>query len=361
MAINPITYTEKIVRSFLKYQLSAYPFTDERLHEQMRELLNMDKVRRTPLLNGPYVSLSRSFLEGASVASLIEEGGLHPHLRQVIPSRITHVYGHQEEAIRAIRGGKTTLVSTGTGSGKTEAFLYPIISKALELKDAGAESGISAVIVYPMNALARTSWTASVGLLAGSGITFGMYVGKTPRTKKDVHGTRLPPGSSRADYEAVLKRYRDEGRPDSIHPAEELCSRERMRTRGSQPRILLTNVKQLELLLTRGIDVELFDGARLDYMVFDEAHTFTGAQGAETACLIRRLRSFCGHDALKDRLCRYIRHHRRPEGPRGGPGPSPRGSSAWRRRISRVSHEQYEKEVWATERTLPTGTARRSG
>ena len=78
MAINPITYTEKIVRSFLKYQLSAYPFTDERLHEQMRELLNMDKVRRTPLLNGPFVSLSRSFLEGASVASLIEEGGAPP-------------------------------------------------------------------------------------------------------------------------------------------------------------------------------------------------------------------------------------------------------------------------------------------
>ena len=67
-----------------------------------------------------------------------------------------------------------------------------------------------------------------------------------------------------------------------------------MRTAGRQPRILLTNVKQLELLLTRQRDVELFRDARLDFLVFDEAHTFTGAQGAETACLIRRLRAFCG-------------------------------------------------------------------
>ena len=66
-----------------------------------------------------------------------------------------------------------------------------------------------------------------------------------------------------------------------------------MRTAGRQPRILLTNVKQLELLLTRQQDIELFSNARLDFLVFDEAHTFTGALGAETACLIRRLRASC--------------------------------------------------------------------
>ena len=53
-------------------------------------------------------------------------------------------------------------------------------------------------------------------------------------------------------------------------------------------------MKQLELLLTRQKDIELFEGARLDYLVFDEAHTFRGTLGAETACLIRRLRAFCG-------------------------------------------------------------------
>src|SRR5437773_11069927 len=75
-----------------------------------------------------------------------------------------------------------------------------------------------------------------------------------------------------------------------------------MRTAGKQPRILLTNVKQLVLLLTRQRDIELFADARLDFLVFDEAHTFTGAHGAETACLIRRLRSFCGRKA-QDSVC----------------------------------------------------------
>ena len=61
MALNPIVYTEKVVRSFLRYQLTAYPFADERLHAQMRQLLSLDETRRSPLLRGPYVSLSRSF------------------------------------------------------------------------------------------------------------------------------------------------------------------------------------------------------------------------------------------------------------------------------------------------------------
>ena len=95
---------------------------------------------------------------------------------------------------------------------------------------------------------------------------------------------------------------RREKRSEAVYPPEEVCSREVMRTPGRQPRILLTNVKQLELLLTRQRDVELFADARLDFLVFDEAHTFTGAQGAETACLIRRLRAFCGREA-QDTVC----------------------------------------------------------
>jgi hypothetical protein len=231
------------------------------------------------------------------VQQLIGDRVFHPHMRQIIPAEIANVYGHQERAMRAVWAGTTTLVSTGTGSGKTECFLYPIISFCLELKAAGAETGISAVLVYPMNALAEDQLDRLRGLLAGSGISFGMYVGKTPEHERDVAGHRMPAGSSRADYEAVLKTYRDAGRPDAVHPVEEVCSRERMRTPGSQPRILLTNVKQLELLLTRQMDVELFANARLDFLVFDEAHTFTGSNGAETACLIRRLRRFCGKDA----------------------------------------------------------------
>ena len=69
MAINPIVYTEKVVRSFLRYQLTAYPFADVRLHSQMRRLLSLDETRQSPLMKGPYISLSRSFRQGAPWSS----------------------------------------------------------------------------------------------------------------------------------------------------------------------------------------------------------------------------------------------------------------------------------------------------
>ena len=352
MALNPVVFTEKVLHSFLRYQLRAYPFADPRLHGQMRDLLSLDEARESPLLQGPFVSLSRPFSGGAAVGDLAAEGLLHPHLEQRIPSEVSQLYRHQEKAIRAIVGGRSTLVSTGTGSGKTECFLYPIVSRCLRLRDEGAAAGISAVIVYPMNALAEDQLMRLRSLLAGTGVSFGMYVGKTPEREGDVGGVRLPPGSSRADYDAQLEAVRAAKSGESVFPHEEACSREKMRSAGGQPRILLTNVKQLELLLTRQRDAELFQGARLDYLVFDEAHTFTGAMGAETACLIRRLRAFCGRQA-EDTVCvatsATIVDRERPEAARvfasrffGVPEES----------VETVG-EDYEQELWSEERWLP--------
>ena len=294
MMLNPITYTEQVVSDFLRYQLSTYAFADQGLYQQMRTLLNLEHTRNTPLLKGPYISLSRIFRQGATLEQLVQEGVLHPHIRQLSP--YPTLYGHQEQAIRAIHAGKTTLVATGTGSGKTECFLFPIISRCLQLRDEDAPPGITAVIVYPMNALAEDQLQRMRELLVGTGVSFGMYVGKTPRHEADVTGVRLAPGSTAADYRARLEQMQNRKMDVALHPVEERASREAMREPGKQPRILLTNVKQLELLLTRQQDLELFDNARLEFLVFDEAHTFSGAQGAETACLIRRLRAYCGKD-----------------------------------------------------------------
>src|SRR5690554_5058704 len=170
--LNPITYTENVARDFLRYQLSAYPLADERMQAQMRALLNLDQTRETPLLKGPYVSLSRMFRRGAAVEHLVEDGLFHPHMPRIVPH--SHLYGHQESAVKSILGGATTLVSTGTGSGKTEAFLYPIISRCLELRDQGAGPGITAVIIYPMNALAEDQLGRLRELLCGTGVSFGM-------------------------------------------------------------------------------------------------------------------------------------------------------------------------------------------
>jgi len=300
VTLNPVRFTEKVVGDFLKYQLTTYPFTDPRLRDQMRDLLSLTETRSTPLLKGPYLDLSRAYQMGAQVEALVDDGIFHPFLREVIlhPS----LYAHQEEAIRAIADGRPTLVSTGTGSGKTEAFLYPIISRCLELRDEGEGAGIRAIIIYPMNALAEDQLERIRGLLAGTGVTFGMYVGKTPERQADAAGERLPAGSSGADYREARRRAREERRGTAVHPPEERASREEMREEGEQPRILLTNVKQLELLLTRDRDRSLFEGAELEFLVLDEAHTFGGAMGGETACLVRRLRSFIGPEG-RETVC----------------------------------------------------------
>ena len=357
MALNPIIFTEKVVRSFLRYQLTAYPFADPRLLAQMRRLLSLEETRQSPLLKGPYISLSRPFRQGAGIEDLVRQGLFHPHMRQRIPAEITHVYGHQDEAIRAIRAGRTTLVSTGTGSGKTECFLYPAVSKCLELRDVKAPAGLCVVIVYPMNALAEDQLGRLRSLLAGTGISFGMYIGKTPERESDVAGIRLPAGASKADYEAQLAEVRREKRSETVYPPEEICSREIMRTAGRQPRILLTNAKQLELLLTRQRDVELFAGARLDFLVFDEAHTFTGAQGAESACLIRRLGAFCGRNA-QDTVCvatsATIVDKNNPDAARDF---ASRFFGVPRDEVITVG-EAYEREVWAEGRIVPPVPAR---
>jgi hypothetical protein len=87
--LNPITYTEQVVSDFLRYQLSTYAFADQGLYQQMRALLNLEHTRNTPLLKGPYISLSRIFREGASLEQLVQEDVLHPHItrnRRFAPS-----------------------------------------------------------------------------------------------------------------------------------------------------------------------------------------------------------------------------------------------------------------------------------
>lgn len=348
--LNPITYTEGVVGDFLRYQLSTYAFADSSLYAQMRRLLNLEQSRSTPLLQGPYISLSRTFRKGDSIAKLVDEGVLHPHIRQISP--YPSAYLHQEQAFRAIAAGRTTLVATGTGSGKTECFLLPIISRCLQLRDEGAPAGITAVIVYPMNALAEDQLQRMRELLVGTGISFGMYVGKTPRHEADVNGVRLAPGSTPADYRQRHAQMQQRRQDVALHPAEERVSREAMREPGQQPHILLTNVKQLELLLTRQQDLDLFDNALLEYLVFDEAHTFSGAGGAETACLIRRLRAYCGKDERGTTCIATSATIADPEsGEQAGRDFASRFFGVDGTQVALIG-ESYEEDIWGEPRTV---------
>ncbi len=353
MALNPITFTEGVIDDFLHYQLTTYPLADPDLHAQLRKELELEQTRQSPLRKGPFVSLSRPFRDGATIKELVTDGVLHPGMTAVATHQTLRA--HQERAIRAIVAGDTTLVSTGTGSGKTEAFLYPIISRCLQLEQQGVAPGVVAVLVYPMNALAEDQLERLRGLLAGRGVPFGMYVGKTPETESDVTGVRMASPSTNSAYQEQLKQMRAAGDVRTLRPAEERCSRAIMRSENGRPRILLTNVKQLELLLTRGKDVEIFADAPLEFLVFDEAHTFRGAQGAETATLIRRLRTFCGRDAAE---VRHVATSATMADPRGGDG----AAIAFARRFFGVSGERvtvvreaHDELPWNEKRGKPAG------
>ena len=122
---------------------------------------------------------------------------LHPAL---LPREL---YVHQDRAIRATHiDGNNVVVATGTASGKTESFLYPILFKLYQQYLDGylSEPGVRALILYPMNALAndqreRLGEICEALRRSGSGFapTFGQYIGQTPENARgllsECHGT----------------------------------------------------------------------------------------------------------------------------------------------------------------------------
>jgi DEAD/DEAH box helicase/Helicase conserved C-terminal domain/Domain of unknown function (DUF1998) len=294
MPINPVQFAHGVCDEFLRYLFSAFPLSDPELAEQARKLLERPSSLDIPLVKGPFVSLSESFAKGEPIQKLASAGLLHP----VMPGLIGYptMYLHQQQVFEAVKAGQHVLVATGTGSGKTESFLYPIVDDLLRQRDKGINSGLAAILVYPMNALANDQLDRLRDMLGGTGITFGQWVGTTADKESDVVIERFD-GSSRTAFIAERKRRREEAAAEDravrlLAPPEECCSEEDIRER--QPRILLTNYRQLEVLATRLPDVTLFADAPLKYLVFDEAHTYSGANGAEVACLIRRLRALAG-------------------------------------------------------------------
>jgi len=294
MPINPVQFAHGICDEFLRYLFSAFPLSDPELAEQARMLLDRPSSLDIPLVKGPFVSLSESFAKGEPVQNLASDGLLHP----IMPGLIGYptMYLHQQQVLEAVKAGQHVLVATGTGSGKTESFLYPIVDDLLRQRDQGITTGLAAVLVYPMNALANDQLDRLRDVLGGTGITFGQWVGTTPDRESDVTIERFDSSSRQAFLNERKKRREEAAREDRavrpLAPMEECCSEGDIRQR--EPRILLTNFRQLEVLTTRLPDVNLFAEAPLKYLVFDEAHTYSGASGAEVACLVRRVRELAG-------------------------------------------------------------------
>lgn len=186
------------------------------------------------------------------------------------------LYLHQERAIRALIFNKKNIIAaTGTGSGKTEIYLFPIFNSLMREKESGTLGpGVRALLLYPMNALVNDQLKRLRVLLKDyPEITFGRYTGETEEEQKSAEEV-----------------YIQENNEDPL--INELISREQMRK--TPPHILLTNYAMLEYLLLRPMDMDLFEGeyaGKWAFIVLDEIHTYTGAKGIEISMLLRRLKN----------------------------------------------------------------------
>lgn len=294
MSFNPILFANEVNKQFIRYQLTAFPLSDPNISEQVKKILSPGMLEKSPLFKGPYLSLSRAFAIGDSINYLINNREIHPAIKGIID--FPELFAHQQKALRSVKQERHCLITTGTGSGKTEAFLIPIIDHCLHLRDKGNEpEGIVAIIIYPMNALATDQLERLRKMLMGTGISFGMYVGSTASDESKLSGSvQMGKNEGKNEYQTYLNRYKDH-KDIIISPWEERRTREDIT--NNPPRILLTNVNQLEFLMTRSKDIGLFLNSMLKYLVVDEAHTYSGAFGAEVSCLLRRLRALSSKSA----------------------------------------------------------------
>ncbi|HEY5988117.1 MAG TPA: DEAD/DEAH box helicase, partial [Streptosporangiaceae bacterium] len=272
--MDAIATSTLLSATYRRYLLSLLPVRDPALAAALA-----DCIAASPLLTkGPLLEATPPYRTGSSLRDLIGESVLDPAFALLGSPALPldrPLYGHQEQALRKAAAGRNLVVATGTGSGKTECFLLPVLSALVTEHEAGTLGpGVRALLLYPMNALANDQLRRLRRLLGGvPQITFGRYTGDTPE---------------RAAEGASLFESLNPGEP---RLPNELLSRQEMR--DEPPHLLLTNYAMLEYLLLRPADMELFEGkhgGHWRFVVLDEAHVYDGAKAEEVGMLLRRLR-----------------------------------------------------------------------
>ncbi|MCQ4249154.1 DEAD/DEAH box helicase [Pseudomonas stutzeri] len=256
--MQPLIVSQQITQGVADFLRTAFPSTTPGFEGLLERFL----AERSNIFKGPYLTLPLPFRKQSN-------GGV-PAFPWLPTGFVPHA--HQAKAFVRLAGeeARSTLVATGTGSGKTECFLYPILEHCRVARAEGRR-GIKAIILYPMNALASDQSgrvAKEIVKAAGlSGIRAGLYVGDAPAIESQTVA-QLSDGS----YSVITDRNA---------------------LRENPPDILLTNYKMLDFLLLRAADAPLWAHQQPDtlrYLVVDELHTFDGAQGTDLACLIRRLK-----------------------------------------------------------------------
>ena len=276
--LNNVKHRAESIRDrYENYLRTYFYFKDKNLRESFNFALQGYK-----LLKGPFPETTHDFQRGIVSARDLAKEFFPNKSNDLEPALLDQMlYKHQESAIRvAHKRQENIVVATGTASGKTECFLYPILFDLYQQHLNGdlQDPGVRALILYPMNALANDQRRRLGGICKqlkdnGSAFepSFGQYIGQTPENKQD--------------------RYRNgSARNDDRLPGE-MVFREEMR--ANPPHIMLTNYSMLEYLLVRPLDSPLFDDNRSRYwkfIVLDEAHQYRGTRGMEMGMLVSRLK-----------------------------------------------------------------------
>ena len=258
--------------------VGMFGITDKALREHLvKELSN----RKTRFLADPVFESMFSWEKSDVTMDSLANGMLLPSLVDAMDGAKDHQFGrdwfpfrHQLKAWKTVlEDQKSMIVTSGTGSGKTECFMVPVLNDLAKEYEQSQESllGVRALFLYPLNALINSqrerlrAWTEAYD----DGVRFCLYNGNTERNK-----------------------HRDQGQ----FP-HEIMTRKSMRETPAP--ILVTNATMLEYMLVRKDDNPIIQQSqgKLRWIVLDEAHTYVGSQAAELSLLLRRVMHAFGVDS----------------------------------------------------------------
>jgi len=248
--MNVFETHSRIVADYASYIRSFINIADPEIRSAVEAALGEGKLWPEPLLQ-----FNPAYEHAGTVADIAKSGLLHGAITGIFKGY--SLYRHQLEAIQLGIAGMDFIVTSGTGSGKSLTYIGTIFHHLLTNH---LRKGVAAIVVYPMNALINSQT-----------MEFETY----RENYENATGNKFP---------ITFGQYTGQEKEEA-----------RQRMRESPPQILLTNYMMLELLLTRIQERSIRDGIyeNLQFLVFDELHTYRGRQGADVAMLIRRIQAQC--------------------------------------------------------------------